>query len=80
MPALFRATPFSSRAVHAARGSASLRVTIPQVVAATLGVHAGDELLWFVDPSSGQVVVEARPKAMDSVAAEATEPHATGPG
>jgi antidote-toxin recognition MazE-like antitoxin len=54
--------PLVSRAVQAARGSASLRVTIPQVVASTLGLRAGDELLWFLDPHSGAVRVEGPPK------------------
>ncbi|MCI4336242.1 MAG: AbrB/MazE/SpoVT family DNA-binding domain-containing protein [Thermoplasmata archaeon] len=47
-----------TRAVQAARGSASLRVTIPQVVATTMGLRAGDELLWVPDPQSGVVRVE----------------------
>lgn len=52
--------PFVSRAVQATRSSGSIRVTVPQVVATTLGLRAGDELAWFVDPSSGIVRVEAR--------------------
>ncbi|MCI4328020.1 MAG: AbrB/MazE/SpoVT family DNA-binding domain-containing protein [Thermoplasmata archaeon] len=51
--------PFVSRAVKAARGSASLRVTIPQVVASTLGLQPGDELRWYLDPHSGSVRVES---------------------
>jgi hypothetical protein len=51
-------TPFVSRAVRATRESASLRVTIPQVVAATLGLRAGDDLVWILDPISDQVRVE----------------------
>jgi hypothetical protein len=53
-----RGKPFASRAVRATRGSNSLRVTIPQVVAATLGLRAGDELLWHIDRGSGDVHVE----------------------
>jgi len=52
--------PFASRAVRATKGSTSLRVTIPQVVASTLGLRPGDTLLWVVDPHSGQVRVEAQ--------------------
>lgn len=56
-----RGTPFASRAVQAAQGSSSLRVTIPQVIAATLGLRAGDQLLWHLDVGSGEVRVEAQP-------------------
>jgi len=55
-------TPFVSRAVRATKGSSSLRVTVPQVVASTLGLGPGDELLWLVDPSSSSVRVEGRPR------------------
>jgi Antidote-toxin recognition MazE, bacterial antitoxin len=51
--------PFVSRAIRATRESSSLRVTIPQVVAATLGLRAGDDLIWVVDPLSDRVHVEA---------------------
>ncbi|HEV2317026.1 MAG TPA: AbrB/MazE/SpoVT family DNA-binding domain-containing protein [Thermoplasmata archaeon] len=44
--------------VKATRGSASLRVTIPQVVAWTLGLKPGDELSWVVDTATGSVRVE----------------------
>jgi antitoxin component of MazEF toxin-antitoxin module len=53
------ASPFVSRAVRATRESTSLRVTIPQVVAATLGLRPGDDVVWIVDPISDQVRVEA---------------------
>jgi hypothetical protein len=52
-------TPFVSRAVRATRESASLRVTIPQVVASTLGLRPGDDLVWIVDPLNDQVHVAA---------------------
>jgi hypothetical protein len=52
-------TPFVTRAVQAARGSASLRVTIPQVIASTLGLRAGDEIRWYLDPHSGSIRVDA---------------------
>jgi antitoxin component of MazEF toxin-antitoxin module len=52
-------TPFVTRAVRATKGSASLRVTIPQVVASTLGLQPGDDLFWIVDPQSGIVRVQA---------------------
>jgi bifunctional DNA-binding transcriptional regulator/antitoxin component of YhaV-PrlF toxin-antitoxin module len=51
--------PFVSRAVRATKDSVSIRVTIPQVVATTLGLRAGDDLLWIVDPLSGVIRVEA---------------------
>jgi hypothetical protein len=60
-----RVAPLVSHTVQAARGSASLRVTIPQVVATTLGLRAGDELLWFLDPHTGSVHVEGPPKRPD---------------
>jgi antidote-toxin recognition MazE-like antitoxin len=51
-------SPFASRAVRATKGSASLRVTVPQVVATLLGLQAGDDVVWTVDPASGVVRVE----------------------
>jgi len=54
--------PFVSRAVRAGRSSEAVRVTIPQVVASTLGLHPGDEVRWYVDPLSGSVRVEGRSK------------------
>jgi bifunctional DNA-binding transcriptional regulator/antitoxin component of YhaV-PrlF toxin-antitoxin module len=52
--------PFVSRAVLATKDSSSLRVTIPQVVATVLGLRAGDELVWTVDPDDGPVRVTCR--------------------
>ena len=48
---------FASRAVRATKDSASLRVTIPQVIATTLGLRPGDDVLWIVDPVDGAVRV-----------------------
>ncbi|MCI4330373.1 MAG: AbrB/MazE/SpoVT family DNA-binding domain-containing protein [Thermoplasmata archaeon] len=62
MSAVAQETPFVSRAVRASRGSDSLRVTIPQVIAASLGLCAGDEVRWYLDPHSGAIRVDARPK------------------
>jgi antidote-toxin recognition MazE-like antitoxin len=73
-----RGRPFVSRAVRAARRSASLRVTIPQVVASTLGLRAGDELEWFIDPHSGEVRVHGRPQPATGETAEPTEPATAG--
>jgi hypothetical protein len=53
-------SPLASRAVRAAKRSGSLRVTVPQVVATTLGLTAGDDLLWVVEPSTGVVRVAVR--------------------
>ncbi|MCI4345302.1 MAG: hypothetical protein L3K07_00885 [Thermoplasmata archaeon] len=50
--------PFATRVVRATKGSGSLRATIPQVVAATLGLRPGDWLSWIPDPVSGEVRVE----------------------
>ena len=69
-----RPTPFVSRAVQATKESSSLRVTIPQVVATTLGLHPGDELLWFVDPTSGVVRVERHAPLIPPAAAVPTDP------
>lgn len=62
--------PFVSRAVRATRGSASLRVTIPQVVASTLGLRPGDDVNWIVDPRTGAIRIErlSRPAAGDTEA------------
>jgi hypothetical protein len=65
-------SPFVSRVVKATKGSTSLRVTVPQVVAATLGLHAGDELRWVVDAVSGAIRVEK--KVERSYAPEASAP------
>jgi Antidote-toxin recognition MazE, bacterial antitoxin len=51
---------FVTRAVRAARGSASLRVTVPQVIAELLDLGPGDEVRWVVDPRSGAVRIEGR--------------------
>lgn len=69
-----RGTPFVSRAVQATKESSSLRVTIPQVVATTLGLHPGDELLWFVDPVSGVVRVERHAPLIPDAPAVSTGP------
>ena len=53
--------PFVSRTVQAARGSGSLRVTIPQVIAATLELKPGDELEWRLEPDRPVVHVAKRP-------------------
>ena len=50
-------SPFASRAVRATKDSSSLRVTVPQVIASTLGLRAGDDLIWIVEPVSGDVHV-----------------------
>ncbi|MCI4360328.1 MAG: AbrB/MazE/SpoVT family DNA-binding domain-containing protein [Thermoplasmata archaeon] len=41
----------------------AIRVTIPQVIATTLGLRPGDDLLWIVDPRSGVVRIEAAKRA-----------------
>jgi hypothetical protein len=56
-------SPFVSRAVQVTRGSASLRVTIPQVVAEILALRPGDELVWVVDPELPSVQVSKRGRA-----------------
>lgn len=53
--------PFVTRVVLSGKSSESLRVTVPQVVAATLGLHAGDGLSWVVDDATGSVRVERVP-------------------
>ena len=50
-------TPFVTRVVRVTRGSDSLRVTIPQVVASTMGLHPGDQVAWSLEPSSPVVRV-----------------------
>ena len=73
---------FSSRVVLAAKGTNSLRVTIPQVVASTLGLRPGDELLWVIDPSSGMVRVGRAEETVgaSSTAGEMGQPSAIHPG
>jgi hypothetical protein len=53
---------FTSRAVRASRHSASLRTTIPQVIAELLSLRSGDSLLWSIDPVDGQARVTRVPK------------------
>jgi antitoxin component of MazEF toxin-antitoxin module len=59
-------SPFVSRAVLATRGSTSLRVTIPQVVADILGLRAGDEVEWVVEPDHPVVRVVRRSASVGS--------------
>jgi hypothetical protein len=53
---------FLSRLVRATRYSASLRTTVPQVVAELLELGPGDSLVWSVDPGGTQVRVVRGPR------------------
>lgn len=59
--------PFTTRAVRATRDSTSLRVTVPQVVASTLGLRPGDDIVWIVDPATGAVRIEASHRRRSAV-------------
>ncbi len=48
---------FRSRLTRATRYSASLRTTVPQVIAELLELHSGDSLVWTVDASGTRIGV-----------------------
>ena len=48
---------FRSKVQRSKKASESLRATIPESVAATLGIREGDFLSWMVEPGSTRVVV-----------------------
>lgn len=64
-------TPFVSRVVRVTRGSESLRVTIPQVVASTMGLRPGDQVAWSLESSSPVVRVRRLPGGSGDPAPEA---------
>jgi hypothetical protein len=45
-------TKFESKAFRAVAESESVKTTVPQAVAAVLGVEAGDSILWEIDVPS----------------------------
>lgn len=56
---------FESKAVRSVKGSPSIRTTVPEPVAAILGLEVGDTITWLVEPGSGAVSV-GRGTAKDS--------------
>ena len=48
---------FESKAVRSLKRSASIRTTVPEPIAAVLGLEFGDTLIWEVEPGSGRVSV-----------------------
>jgi bifunctional DNA-binding transcriptional regulator/antitoxin component of YhaV-PrlF toxin-antitoxin module len=70
-------TPFATRAVRATKDSSSLRVTIPQVIAATLGIRPGDDVVWIVDPDDGRVRVIASHRPPPAGKADEGRPETT---
>jgi bifunctional DNA-binding transcriptional regulator/antitoxin component of YhaV-PrlF toxin-antitoxin module len=54
------ARAFESKAVKSLKRSASLRTTVPEAVAALLGLEPGNSLLWTVEPGSGVVTVSRK--------------------
>lgn len=55
---------FESKAVQSLKRSQSLRTTVPEAVAALLGLEAGDVIVWAVEPGSGHVAVSRREGAV----------------
>lgn len=51
------ARTFESKAVRSVKASLSIRTTVPEPVAAILGLEVGDTLVWEVEPGSGKVSV-----------------------
>jgi hypothetical protein len=52
---------FTSKVLRTVKGSSSVRATIPEAVAAILGVEDGSVIVWTVEPGSGRVWVSAPP-------------------
>jgi hypothetical protein len=50
---------FASKVLRTVEGSLSVRTTIPEAVAAILGVRPGSVLVWTVEPGTGKVCVSA---------------------
>lgn len=59
-------TTFTSKVSRALAGSRSVRTTIPEAVAAILGVEPGSTLTWTVEPGTGRVAVAAEAPAKKS--------------
>ena len=51
---------FESKAVQSVKGSGSIRTTVPEPVAALLGLEIGDTMLWEVEPGSGMIGVSRK--------------------
>lgn len=51
---------FESKAVKSLKRSQSLRTTVPEAIAALLGLEPGDVVLWTVEPGSGRVEVSRK--------------------
>lgn len=51
------ARQFESKAVKSLKRSDSLRTTIPEPVAALMGLEPGDGVVWTVEPGSGSITV-----------------------
>jgi hypothetical protein len=45
--------------VQSVSASGSLRTTVPQPVAAMMGLEKGDHIVWVVDPQAGTIGVTA---------------------
>ena len=48
---------FESKAVRSVKVSPSIRTTVPEPVAAILGLEVGDTIAWSVSPGSGEVSI-----------------------
>ena len=48
--------------VKSVSGSESLRTTVPQTVAAMMGLAPGDHVVWVVDSQAGTIQVTSIPK------------------
>ncbi len=51
---------FESKAIRSVRNSPSIRTTVPEPVAALLGLEIGDSILWEVEPGSGKTTVSRK--------------------
>ncbi len=57
------AAPFVSKVQRPMESSRSLRVTVPEAVAAILGIQQGDSIEWFVE-GPARVVVRKQTSAV----------------
>jgi hypothetical protein len=67
---------YESTAFKATKGSASLKTTIPQVVAAVLGLDEGAKIAWELDPTTRSARVARGANAATEVTPAPVSPQA----
>jgi hypothetical protein len=70
---------FRSRLIRATRNSASLRTTVPQVVAELLELRSGDSIIWSIDATGTLAWISRAPSPTRTPGHGSQDPSATGP-